>query len=84
MDPANLARFQAASEGPFTDYQQSFPDARTELGQRIGGTIVEATAGGLASVAGGGKFENGAVTAAFVYVAYTGSAASQGSGEGPS
>jgi hypothetical protein len=45
-----------------------FPDARTDLGQRIGGTIMEATAGGLASVAGGGKFANGAVTGAFGYL----------------
>src|SRR6267154_3002364 len=42
-----------------------FPNARTNLGQRIGGTIMEATAGGLASVAGGGKFANGAVTGSF-------------------
>jgi RHS repeat-associated protein len=47
---------------------QLFPDARTDFGQRIGGTIVEATAGGLASVAGGGKFANGAVTGAFGYL----------------
>jgi hypothetical protein len=45
-----------------------FPNARTDLGQRIGGTIMEATAGGLASVAGGGKFANGTVTAAFGYL----------------
>jgi len=45
-----------------------FPNARTDLGERIGGTIVQATAGGLASVAGGGKFENGAVTGAFAYL----------------
>ena len=45
-----------------------FPDAKTDLSQRIGGTIIEATAGGLASVAGGGKFANGAVTGAFGYL----------------
>ncbi|MBU6462902.1 MAG: RHS repeat protein [Bradyrhizobium sp.] len=45
-----------------------FPNARTNTAQLMGGTIVEATAGGLASVAGGGKFENGAVTAAFGYM----------------
>jgi RHS repeat-associated protein len=45
-----------------------FPHADADLGQRIGGTIMEATAGGLASVAGGGKFANGAVTAAFGYL----------------
>ena len=47
---------------------QLFPNAQTDLGQRIGGTIVEATAGGVASVAGGGKFANGAVTGAFGYL----------------
>src|SRR5262249_4408965 len=45
-----------------------FPNARTDIAQRIGGTFVEATAGGLASVAGGGKFANGAVTGAFGYM----------------
>jgi RHS repeat-associated protein len=48
--------------------QSIFPDARNDIGQRIGGTFMEATAGGLASVAGGGKFANGAVTAAFGYL----------------
>jgi hypothetical protein len=38
------------------------------MGDRIGGTIMSSVAGGLASVAGGGKFENGAVTAAFGYL----------------
>ena len=51
---------------PVTD--KLFPDARTDFGQRIGGTIVEATAGGLASVAAGDKFANGAVTGAFGYL----------------
>ncbi len=45
-----------------------FPNAANDLGQRIGGTIVQATAGGLASIAGGGKFANGAVTGAFGYL----------------
>jgi hypothetical protein len=45
-----------------------FPNASGDLGQRIGGTIVQATAGGLASVAGGGKFSNGAATSAFQYL----------------
>ena len=45
-----------------------FPNASGDLGQRIGGTFVQATAGGLASVAGGGKFANGAVTGAFQYL----------------
>jgi hypothetical protein len=38
-------------------------------GDLIGGTIARATVGGLASVAGGGKFANGAVTGAFQYLA---------------
>ncbi len=46
-----------------------FPQAQSNLGDRIGGTLVQATAGGLASVAGGGKFANGAVTAGFQYLA---------------
>ena len=45
-----------------------FPHAQTDFGERVGGTIIEATAGGLASVAGGGKFENGAITGAFGYL----------------
>jgi hypothetical protein len=44
-----------------------FPDDGTDLDERIGGTLVQATAGGLASVAG--KFANGAVTAGFQYLA---------------
>jgi hypothetical protein len=44
-----------------------FPNAGSDLGQRIGGTIVQATVGGLGSVAGGGKFAKGAVTGAFAY-----------------
>ncbi|BAM86886.1 exported hypothetical protein [Bradyrhizobium oligotrophicum S58] len=46
-----------------------FPDAKTNIAQRIGGTIVQATAGGIASVAGGGKFANGAVSGALQYLA---------------
>ncbi|WP_298363011.1 RHS repeat-associated core domain-containing protein [uncultured Bradyrhizobium sp.] len=46
-----------------------FQNAQADIGERIGGTIVQATAGGLASVAGGGKFANGAVTGAFAYLA---------------
>jgi RHS repeat-associated protein len=45
-----------------------FPHAQEDFGQRIGGTIFQATAGGLASVAGGGKFANGAITGAFGYL----------------
>ncbi|CCE06201.1 exported hypothetical protein [Bradyrhizobium sp. STM 3843] len=35
----------------------------------VGGTIARATVGGLASVAGGGKFANGAITSSFQYLA---------------
>lgn len=48
-----------------------FPNASSDLGQRIGGTIIQATVGGLATVAGGGKFANGAITGAFQYLATT-------------
>jgi hypothetical protein len=43
----------------------------TPLAERAGfggGLVITATAGGLASVAGGGKFANGALTAAFGYL----------------
>ncbi|WP_454645471.1 RHS repeat-associated core domain-containing protein [Bradyrhizobium liaoningense] len=46
-----------------------FKNPLHNAGDLIGGTIVQATAGGLASVAGGGKFANGAVTAGFQYLA---------------
>jgi RHS repeat-associated protein len=45
-----------------------FPHPTTNLGDRIGGTAVSGVVGGLASLAGGGKFEDGAVTAAFGYL----------------
>lgn len=48
---------------------RAFPDAADDFSQRIGGTILQATVGGIVSVAGGGKFENGAVTGAFQYLA---------------
>lgn len=43
----------------------------TGFGDLAGGTIVQATAGGVAAVAGGGKFANGALTAGFQYLATT-------------
>ncbi|MDC7789639.1 DUF637 domain-containing protein [Rhodoplanes sp. TEM] len=46
----------------------AFPNYRTDPGQYVGGLALTSVAGGLASVAGGGKFENGAVTAAFGYM----------------
>jgi hypothetical protein len=45
-----------------------FPNPRTNLSDRFGGTVASAIVGGLASVASGGKFANGAVTAAFGYL----------------
>jgi len=56
-DPCESGALSGAVGSAFSPITNSlFPDARTNLDQRIGGTIVEATAGGLASVAGGGKF----------------------------
>src|SRR5262249_33480424 len=48
-----------------------FPHAQTDFGERIGATIIQASVRGLASVAGGGKFADGAVTGAFQYLATT-------------
>ena len=46
----------------------NFPNPQTNTSDLIGGTITSSVAGGLASVAGGGKFGNGAYTAAFGYL----------------
>jgi hypothetical protein len=46
----------------------AFPNAQSDLGQRLEGSAVSGVVGGLASVAGGGKFADGAVTAAFGYL----------------
>jgi hypothetical protein len=46
----------------------AFPNPKSDIGDLIGGTALTGAAGGFASVAGGGKFENGAVTAAFGYM----------------
>jgi RHS repeat-associated protein len=48
--------------------QEEFPNPQNDFGNLVGGTMTEAAVGGLASVAGGGKFANGAVTAAFGYL----------------
>src|SRR5262249_18741967 len=56
-----------AALSPITS--QVFPRAQQDFEQRMGATLVQATVGGLASVAGGGKFANGAATAAFQYLA---------------
>jgi hypothetical protein len=41
------------------------PLVNAASGQMFGGYLASAVFGGLASVAGGGKFENGAITGAF-------------------
>jgi len=51
----------SAGLSPIT--QSVFQNPKTNFGDFVGGTIMQATAGGIASVAGGGKFANGAVTA---------------------
>jgi hypothetical protein len=45
-----------------------FPDPWHNPGDLFAGTAISATVGGFASVAGGGKFANGAVTGAFGYL----------------
>lgn len=45
-----------------------FPNPKGNTGDLIGGTAASGVVGGFASLAGGGKFENGAVTAAFGYM----------------
>lgn len=46
----------------------AFPNPRGNPGDLVGGTAASGIVGGFASVAGGGKFANGAVTAAFGYM----------------
>jgi hypothetical protein len=71
------AAASAVSAGLAPVTNSLFPNAKNDIGQRIGGTIVQATTGGLASVAGGGKFANGAVTGAFGYLVAIGVANDQ-------
>jgi hypothetical protein len=47
---------------------KAFPHPKTDAGDLFGGTVASAVIGGVGSVAGGGKFANGAVTAAFGYL----------------
>ncbi|NVO15640.1 MAG: DUF637 domain-containing protein [Rhodoplanes sp.] len=61
-----LSAAVGAGVGPLVP--TAFPNYRTDAGQFVGGLALTSAAGGLASVAGGGKFENGAVTAAFGYL----------------
>ncbi|MCL4765809.1 MAG: DUF637 domain-containing protein [Hyphomicrobiaceae bacterium] len=48
--------------------RDAFPNAQGDAGHFAGGLASSAALGGLASVAGGGKFQNGAETAAFGYL----------------
>jgi hypothetical protein len=64
--PGALSAGAGAAVAPLVSAE--FPNAKTDFGQRLGGSAVEGIVGGLASVAGGGKFADGAVTAAFGYL----------------
>ena len=64
-------RGRGGQRGTVADHQSSVPHGETDIGQYMGATITQATIGGAASVAGGGKFANGAVTGAFQYLATT-------------
>jgi RHS repeat-associated protein len=64
--PSALAGGISAVADPFI--AQKFPDPLNNPGNLAAGTAISATIGGLASVAGGGKFANGAMTAAFGYL----------------
>jgi hypothetical protein len=64
--PGALAAGLASAASPALD--KAFPNARTDAGDLFGGTVASAVIGGVGSVAGGGKFANGAVTAAFGYL----------------
>jgi RHS repeat-associated protein len=59
-------------------------DPSRGVGDLIGGTAATGVVGGLASVAGGGKFENGAITAAFGYMYNNAAGALRGAGIGGS
>jgi RHS repeat-associated protein len=64
--PGALSAGISAAAAPLVN--EEFPNARTDLAQRLEGGFVSGAIGGLASVAGGGKFADGAVTAAFGYL----------------
>jgi hypothetical protein len=61
-----MAAAVSAAGTPFVN--AAFPHALTDPGQFIGGTTASAIVGGLGSVAAGGSFANGAVTAAYGYL----------------
>jgi RHS repeat-associated protein len=64
--PGALAAGAGSAAAPLVT--EAFPGAGGDLGQRLEGSAVTGIVGGLASVAGGGKFADGAVTAAFGYL----------------
>jgi hypothetical protein len=64
--PGALAAGLSAAASPLIE--TTFPDPKTNVGSLFGGTAASAVLGGLGSVAGGGKFANGAVTGAFGYL----------------
>jgi hypothetical protein len=55
-----------AAAAPLVGEIFEHPD--TDIGDRLGGSAVSGVVGGLAAIAGGGKFEDGAITAAFGYL----------------
>jgi RHS repeat-associated protein len=61
-----LAAGVSAAGTPLID--DAFPNAATDMGQMLGGTVASSVLGGIGSVAGGGKFANGAVTGAYGYL----------------
>jgi RHS repeat-associated protein len=61
-----LATGISAAGTPFIN--QAFPYPLDNVGDLVGGTAASGLLGGFGSVAGGGKFENGATTAAFGYL----------------
>jgi hypothetical protein len=64
--PGALSAAVGSLAGPAVGNQ--FPNPDTNPGHPIGGTVASAVVGGVASVAAGGKFANGAITAAFGYL----------------
>jgi hypothetical protein len=78
--PGAIAAAAGAAASPLVN--QEFPNARTDLSQRLGGSALTGVVGGLAAIAGGGKFLNGAVTAAFGYLSNSAAGALRGWGIG--
>ena len=64
--PGGLAAGVSAAGSPLIG--GAFPDPTSNAASLFGGTAASSILGGLGSVAGGGKFGNGAVTAAFGYL----------------